>query len=61
VLTEYNNFKNTYINLLSVKSGQEITINETYEDPPFNTIPITREEMILQKGSLLEWIKEYHG
>jgi hypothetical protein len=61
VLTEYNNFKNTYINLLSVKSGQEITINERYEDPPFNTIPLTREDMILQKGSLLEWIKEYHG
>jgi len=61
VLTEYNNFKNTYINLLSVSSGQEITINERYEDPPFNTIAITREDMILQKGSLLEWIKEYHG
>jgi hypothetical protein len=61
VLTEYNNFKNTYINLLSIKSGKEITINERYEDPPFNTIAITREDMILQKGSLLEWIKEYHG
>jgi hypothetical protein len=61
VLTEYNNFKNTYINLLSVSSGQEITINERYEDPPFNTIAITREDMILQKGSLLEWIKEHHG
>ena len=61
VLTEYNNFKNTYINLLSIKSGKEITINERYEDPPFNTIPITRDDMILKKGSLLEWIKEYHG
>jgi hypothetical protein len=61
VLEEYNNFKNTYLNLLSESSGQEITINERYEDPPFNTIPITRGDMILQKGSLLEWIKEYHG
>jgi ABC-type multidrug transport system fused ATPase/permease subunit len=61
VLEEYNNFKNTYINLLSAGSGQEITINERYEDPPFNTIPITREDMILQKGSLLEWLKKYHG
>ena len=61
VLAEYNNFKKTYVNLLSVNSGQDITINERYEDPPFNTIAINREDMILQKGSLLEWIKKYHG
>jgi len=61
VLEEYHSFKNTYVNLLSASSGQEITINERYEDPPFNTIPITREDMILQKGSLLKWLKKYHG
>jgi len=61
VLEDYNNFKNTYVNLLSASSGQEITINERHEDPPFNTMPITRGDMILQKGSLLEWIKKYHG
>jgi len=61
VLEEYNNFKDTYVNLLSASSGQEITIHERYEDPPFNTMPITREDMILQKGSLLEWLKKYHG
>ena len=61
VLEKYNNFKNTYVNLLSASSVQKITINERYEDPPFNTIPITREDMILQKGSLLKWLKKYHG
>lgn len=61
VLEEYHSFKNTYVNLLSASSGQEITINERYEDPPFNKIPIAREDMILQKGSLLEWLKKYHG
>jgi hypothetical protein len=61
VLEEYHSFKNTYVNLLSASSGQEITINERYEDPPFNTTPITREDMILQKGSLLMWLKKYHG
>ena len=61
VLEDYTNFKRTYVNLLSASSGQEITINERYEDPPFNTIPITREDMILQKGSLLEWLKKYNG
>ena len=61
VLEEYDNFKRTYVNLLSASSGQEITIHERYEDPPFNTIPITREDMILQKGSLLEWLKKYNG
>lgn len=61
VLEEYDSFKRTYVNLLSASSGQEITINERYEDPPFNTISITREDMILQKGSLLEWLKKYNG
>jgi len=61
VLEDYNNFKRAYVNLLSASSGQEITIHERYEDPPFNTIPITREDMILQKGSLLEWLKKYNG
>ena len=61
VFEEYNNFKSTYVHLLSVSSSKEITINERYEDPPFNTIPITRGDMILQKGSLLEWLKKYHG
>lgn len=61
VLSEYNTYKNVYINKLSSASGQEVSIDERYEDPPFNTIPITRDDMILKKGSLLEWIKEYHG
>jgi hypothetical protein len=61
VLEEYHSFKKTYVDLLTVSSGQEITINERYEDPPFNTIPIIREDMILQKGSLLQWLKKYHG
>ena len=61
VLEEYHSFRNTYVNLLSASSGQEITINERYEDPPFNTTPVTREDMILQKGSLLMWLKKYYG
>ena len=61
VLEEYNMFKNIYVNILSTNSGQKITVNERYEDPPFNTIQIIREEKILKKGSLLEWLIKYHG
>ena len=61
ILEEYNSFKNIYVNLLSSTAGKEITIHEKYEDPPFNTITKKRKEKILKKGSLLEWLKKYHG
>ncbi len=61
ILEEYNSFKNIYVNLLSSTAGKEITIRERYEDPPFNTITKKRKEKILKKGSLLEWLKKYHG
>lgn len=61
VLQEYNNFKNSYENLISSSAGKQISLEERYEDPPFNTIRIERSEIILKKGSLLEWIKKYHG
>ena len=61
ILNEYEIYKSTYINLLSSETNQEIIINERYEDPPFNTILKQRNIKILKKGSLLEWLKNYHG
>jgi hypothetical protein len=61
ILNEYEIYKSTYINLLSSETNQEIIINERYEDPPFNTILKQRNIKTLKKGSLLEWLKNYHG
>ena len=61
ILSEYNGYKSTFVKLLSAKSGKQISINERYEDPPFNTIRKTSSVEVLKKGSLLEWLKKYHG
>lgn len=61
ILYEYNSYKNTYINLLSSQTEQEVVVNERYEDPPFNTKLKTRNIKVLKKGSLLEWLKNHHG
>lgn len=61
ILSEYNSYKNKYVTLLTSSSGQEATINERYEDPPFNTRIKTRNIKFLEKGSLLKWIKKFYG
>lgn len=61
VLSNYDQFKTKYIELLSINSGKEIVINEKYENPPFNTKLKTRNIKVLKKGSLLEWLKNHHG
>ena len=38
ILSNYDQFKTKYIELLSDSSGKEIVINERYENPPFNTV-----------------------
>ena len=61
VLSNYDQFKTKYIELLSINSGKEIVINERYENPPFNTKLKTRNIKVLKKGSLFEWLKNHHG
>lgn len=61
VLSNYDQFKTKYIELLSINSGKEIVINERYENPPFNTVLKQRNIKTLKKGSLFEWVKKYNG
>tara|TARA_B100000963_G_scaffold113476_1_gene98810 strand:+ start:550 stop:1509 length:960 start_codon:yes stop_codon:yes gene_type:complete len=60
ILHNYNNFKTKYSSLLSSKAGKPVTVEEKFEDPPFNTVPKVNPLQYLEKGSLLNWIKKYH-